>query len=452
MPSFRPGVFGLLLLLGACAPKPQFVEPPPPPPDPPAPVQCLPHTAAAGAFRDATDDWNLGKTGLAVVGNRIVAADLDGDGYPDLIVHAITSNLREKIGTPPKLVNVLMNRPRTGGGRRFVDATVESGLFQVRGGSTTELRSAHLAVAGDLDNDGDLDIFSGTYVDPGKPATDPGDRSEVMLNDGQGHFTLAPPSAARPLATQRWPTTGATFTDVDRDGRLDLFVGFFYELYGSTYQGLQARLYRGSGDGSFADLTEDLGLKTLRDGFAEGKNHRPAYGVTSCDLDGDGAPELLVSAYGRQWNLLYQNDGTGHFTEVGQASGFAGDALRDYSGNQFFACYCTLHPAQADCVGVAPPLIQCSTPADASWNNGVDDQPWRLNGNTFSTYCGDLDGDAKPDLYSAEIVHWHIGASSDPSSLLRSKSSQGSILFERPDRTAAGLDWVHPDGWNEGGL
>ena len=192
---------------------------------------CDVHAGGGTTYADKTGDWGLGD----VVGNRIVTADLDGDGYPDLIINAIgATNKREPLdGTPPKLVCVLMNRPRQGGGRTFVDATVDSGFFQVRGGSTTELRCAQVASFGDIDNDGDLDVFSGTYVDPTNPTTDTGDRSEILLNDGKGHFTLANPSDPTPPKTALWPTTGATMADVDRDGKLDLFVGFWYENYGS---------------------------------------------------------------------------------------------------------------------------------------------------------------------------------------------------------------------------
>jgi hypothetical protein len=165
----------------------------------PPPLVCDPRAAGAPAFADATADWGLG----AVVGNRLVSADLDGDGWPDLLVTAISSNRREVIGAPPKLVWALMNRPRPdGSGRTFIDATLESGLWRTRDGSTTELRAAHVHVAADVDNDGDLDVFSGTYVEPTKPDTDPGDRSEILLNDGAGRFTLAPRSAPSPPASE----------------------------------------------------------------------------------------------------------------------------------------------------------------------------------------------------------------------------------------------------------
>jgi hypothetical protein len=430
-------------------------------------MACDVHASAPSSFRDATDDWNLGPSGLRMVGNRIMAVDLDQDGYPDLIVHAIYSGGRENIppadlppgtdagllpdGSYQRLVSVLMNRPRPDGGRMFVDGTYESGVFQVRGGSTTQYRMAMLAVAGDVDNNGTLDLFSGTYVDPTQPQLDTGDRSEVLLNDGTGHFTLAPISDPHPGPTDLWPTTGATFADVDLDGKLDLFVGFWYADYGYSYLGVQAQLYAGAGDGTFKTATAQSNLLTSNGGYDAGLNHRPAYGVTSCDLDGDGTPDLMVSAYGRQWNLLYQNDGYAWFTEVGQQSGFAADQDLHYQDNQFFACYCTLHSSEADCAGVGQPLIVCPTPADADWAHGIDDQPWRLGGNNFTTVCRDMDGDGKPDLYSAGIKHWHIGESGDPAELLLNRTDAGVISFERLHASQSGMAVPHPTtDWNEG--
>ncbi|RYE83369.1 MAG: VCBS repeat-containing protein, partial [Myxococcales bacterium] len=373
---------------------------------------------------------------LNVQGNRLMTADLDGDGYPDLLVHRIGTTARTVVATAQAdsakwSMRILMNRPGPDGGRTFVDATVDSGYGVLPGATTSgpELRVAHLAAAADVDNDGDLDLFSGTTPDPTADETktpDTGDRSQILLNDGHGVFTLAPPSDVTPPLKPRLPTSGATFVDADRDGKIDLFVGFWYRAYGESDFGAQAQLYRGNGDGTFTLATEPAGLKTKATGgnktLAEGANPRPAYGVTSCDLDDDGAPELMVSAYGRQWNLLYRNDGKGAFSEVGQPSGFAGDDNRDYTSNEFFACYCTVHPDAVDCEGVKAPQLQCPTPADAAWRPGIDDQPWRSNGNTFSTFCGDIDGDGRNDLYNAEIHHWWAGAASDSSQVLRNVS------------------------------
>jgi enediyne biosynthesis protein E4 len=417
-----------------------------------APLTCATHDGGT-RFVDATDAWGLGKTGLDLTGNRLTVADLDQDGYPDLVVHAVTSNLRQSLDGGRRLVGQLMNRPAEDGPYRvFVDET-GNGLFQVLGGSDTQYRSAQLAVFGDVDNDGDLDAYSGTYVDPLKPETDPGDRSSVMLNDGTGHFSFATISAVSPLPSERMPTTSATFADVDKDGRLDVFVGHWYEAYGYSYLGVQARLFHGAGDGQFSDVTNEKNLATDGTGFATFTNHRPAYGVTSCDLDDDGAPELLVSAYGRQPNLLYRNDGTGRFEDQSVASGFAFDGNPGFDDNQNYRCWCTANRANPACTNVPSPAIQCPTPATSSWNVGTDDQPWRNGGNTFTTWCGDVDGDGKNDLYNAEIQHWWAGEGSDSSRLLVNATSASGLRFERPDRAANGLALPRvTSDWNEGGL
>lgn len=439
-------------------------------PSPTGAGSCDVHASVAPQFTDVTDAWGLGDGGLWMVGNRILSADLDNDGYPDLIVNAIGTPERETIpsfwdggfhnlpdGGFQRLVSVLMNRPNPAGGRMFVDTTQESLLFQTADTSPTQYRNSESAAVADVNNDGNLDVFTGAYHDGNNPKTDPGDHSEILLGDGQGHFTMAAPTDPTILEKDDWSTSAETFTDVDLDGHLDLFEGFWYQEYGHTYQGSQAQLYLGDGTGAFHSVVVDAGLKTNDTGsessLVDGTNSRPAYGVTACDLNGDGAPELLVSAYGRQWNLLYQNDGTGHFTEVGQDSGFAGDNNRDYSDNQFFECYCTLHASQPDCVGVARPAVQCPTPADSSWDPVNGPLAWQLNGNGFTTVCRDMDGDGRADLYNANITHWWAGQSADPAQLLTNTSSDGGLItFDRIPNPQSGLVIPHldPNGWNEG--
>jgi len=66
-------------------------------PNPSGVGNCDAHAAFVPQFTDVTDAWGLGDGGLWMVGNRILSADLDNDGYPDLIVHAIYSQERETI-------------------------------------------------------------------------------------------------------------------------------------------------------------------------------------------------------------------------------------------------------------------------------------------------------------------------------------------------------------------
>jgi hypothetical protein len=396
-------------------------------------------------FKDVTKEWGLDPSGLAIAGIRLASADLDGDGFPDLVVHDLGTNNRDDPGASPprRYKSLLLSEARPGGGRRFRDVTLESGLTAIRGGGVG--RATHFAIFADVDNDGALDLFTGTYVnaDPKATPKDPGDRSEVMLGDGKGKLKLAAQSDL--YSKEMRSTTSAAFLDYDRDGVVDLFVGNWYEVYGYL-PAVQSRLYRGVGDGTFVDVTDKLGLTTLRDkGFAEGQNSRPVYGVTACDVDGDGDPDVLLSAYGRQWNQLWRNDGD-RFVDVGRASGFAGDEITDYKDNEFYRCYCkTSGACSAD-----PPKSSCGS--GASWTPGVDDQPWRLNGNTFTTICGDVDNDGDLDLFNAEIRHWHIGVSSDPSQLLVN-GGKTPLAFERPGNAKTGLARTHATAdWNEGDI
>jgi hypothetical protein len=406
-----------------------------------APACDLNQTTGKGFhFTDRSDAWGL--TSQKIVGNRIVSGDLDGDGYPDLIIHAIGTNNREVAGGP-HLVYVLMNEPKPGGGRQFVDRTQESGLFAPPEGTKGQYRSAQLATLGDIDNDGDLDVYSGVYTDTtliqNPPTLADQDRSQIYVNDGKGHFSLKKNSGIYQYAS---PNTGASFVDIDHDGKLDLFLGYFETAIGFS----APALYKGAGDGTVSNVSYQAGLEDVGTG-------RAAYGVTTCDVDGDGEMELLVSAYARGPNELFKKDSASHYSDIGHASHYDEDDDLHYEDNQFFQCYCTVHTTEADCAGVAMPEVECPVPADSQWDPTTDTLPARLGGNTFSTVCADIDGDGKLDLFNAEITHWWAGESSDVSRFLKNVGDTKAPSFERPDRDMMGLGWQHPTlDWNEGGI
>lgn len=388
--------------------------------DPPPPRVCKPGRAmpSSGLFTDLRDLAGLS----GVPGFRITFGDLDGDGYPDLVIHAR--------GDGRNLQSLFLNTSQPGGGRLFIDATASSGIRTHRDPSITG-RASHFVAIGDVDNDGDLDLFSAAYNDPGSTAGDNGDRSEILLNDGTGRFTLTPSRTVSDDSPRT--TSAAVFLDYDRDGRLDLFVANWYARYG-YFPALQDDLYQGLGGGTFQVVTAAAGMATQAT-VGQLDSHRPTYGATACDVDGDGRTDVLAATYGRQWNRLWRNLGTGRFADIAPRSRFDGDGLTDYRDNYFYACY--QNPS-------------CPASAQNRWTPGVDDQPWRLNGNTFAADCGDLDDDGDVDVVTAETAHGWAGSSSDRSQILLNDGRGADFAFRRPANTGFARNHASDPSWNEG--
>ena len=110
------------------------------------------------------------------------------------------------------------------------------------------------------------------------------------------------------------PNTGGVYvTDFDLDGHLDLYVDDHRD-YG--------RLYRGRGNGTFEDVTQDCGLDTTSD---------VRLWTVSCwgDFDGDGDDDLITQ------DKIYENLGDGKFRNVNDQTNLpltptTGYAIADY--------------------------------------------------------------------------------------------------------------------------
>lgn len=235
--------------------------------------------------------------------------DADGDGDLDaLFVRG--HNLEELAGVESQ--NTFFQN--TGEGQ-FIDDTTNAGL--------TDLGYSYGVTCGDVDADGDIDLYVTNF---GKDC--------LYYNDGTGRFTKAPEAASAALDDF---SVSSCLLDYDRDGDLDLFVtryldwsvdiggGCFNLRGGRDYcnpqrygRPLSDRLLQNNGQGQFTDVSESSGISGFKgNGLAVG----------STDLNGDGWPDVYV-ANDKTANALWINNQDGTFIEsagrLGCATGLDG--------------------------------------------------------------------------------------------------------------------------------
>ncbi len=210
--------------------------------------------------------------------------------------------------------------------------------------------------------------------------------------------------------------SGCAFFDYDNDGWMDIFLvntgpSDFYKPSKPT----RCALYRNNRDGSFTDVTEKAGL--AGDVWGEG--------VAIGDYDGDGWPDLYLTAYGA--NKLYRNNRDGTFTDVTRHAGVAAQGWStsavwfDYDNDgrlDLFVCSFVEYSRETkvncgnNALGVryyCTPRIFSPRPSLLFHNNGdgtftevghttaIGENPTKAHG----VVAADLNGDGRMDLFVA---------------------------------------------------
>ncbi len=228
-----------------------------------------------------TPEWEPRSFGIIKYGSAGVATiDYDGDGHYDLFFSD---------GASSRLY-------RNQGDGRFAETTAEAGL-------PVDVPGINVALFADFDNDGDADLFLGTFTR----------QSFLFENNGDATFTDRSAGAG----VGGYFVTVASAADYDGDGLLDLYVGRYLDprvdlpttlFY--TRNGQGNSLLRNTGGLTFEDVTEQAGV---REGGL-------TLGTAWADYDQDGDPDLYVANdFGR--NALFKNLGDGRFADVSTEAG-----------------------------------------------------------------------------------------------------------------------------------
>ena len=305
-------------------------------------------------------------------GGGFAAADVDADGDVDFYV----------VGG-----NTVPNHfYRNLGDGTFEEIGAELGLDLVHWGSGPAF--------GDIDGDGDLDLFVGAVVD------DPHHLFENRL-DESGRFVDVTDASGIRLSARN--TVSAAFFDYDRDGWLDLFLSHWgnpYEAGRSTQT-----VWRNNGDGSFADTSIETGLASAWVDRETDWSFTPNFS----DIDGDGDADLLLAADFHESKVFLNND-DGTFTNVTdrrviQDQAGMGAAVGDYDNDGDMDWFVTsiydLDLLDGDYLGNFLYRNDDGEFEDATLTGGVQDGAWG-----WGACTADFENDGNLDIL--HVNGWYL--------------------------------------------
>lgn len=252
----------------------------------------------------------------ALMGGGVVFFDYNKDGWEDIFLTGGNAPCR-------------LYKNKTNG--TFQDVTQQAGLMLADSIYTMG------AVAGDIDNDGDKDLFITTW---GKFFFYTDIPNILFKNNGNGTFTNISVSAG---ITQRYWGTSATFGDYDLDGYLDIYVANYIDTARVVFQAGNITgyahvpqpdlLYLNNYNNTFTEVAANVGVADMGVGL----------GAAFTDFDNDHDVDIYLDNDFGQWlksSTMYRNNYPANtFTDIGGAGSInshmfgMGTAIGDYDGD-----------------------------------------------------------------------------------------------------------------------
>ena len=232
-----------------------------------------------GTFDDQASSWGIDRMHM---GTGSAVGDVNGDGYPDLYVQSFGP--ADQQAQPGKALLFINQGPDAKGQWSFSEEGVQRGVNDVM-----SIVAGKGAAFGDVDLDGDLDLFAATWqFTPGA------DGNRLFENDGNGFYTdISDEALPVPPAVMRGFTP--KIVDVTGDRYPDLLL---------TCDFGTSRLYVNNGPGvdgkiTYRDETETAGITNDNNGM----------GATVNDFNGDGLLDWFMTnifvSSSNYFNTLY---------------------------------------------------------------------------------------------------------------------------------------------------
>lgn len=272
---------------------------------------------------DGKTGWIAGNNGTLLIYTNIEIPPINSKpGFRKFNFHGITKKLVDQYGVIisdftndglPDIISLSVfdkNHYFVNKGNTFSELSEYYNLTNEN--SKRDIRSFNLNIGitgGDIDNDGDNDIYI-TSLD---------DKNSLFENYNNGNFRLLKSGNISP-GNLNERSNSASFSDIDNDGDLDIFV---------TNENSTNRLLLNLGNGSFEDVTNSVGLKT-------------EFGGTGCclaDIDNDNDIDIAVTVWGGK-NLLFRNKLSEthilEFDEISKEANIGGNSWSKSNGIVFF--------------------------------------------------------------------------------------------------------------------